>query len=150
MEQTFPEFIAKERDRLKTERETIFNQQQELDTKLADINRELAAIDAYDAAKSGKQASPARTRAVARPATGRRSGIRDRVFEVVRDAPNGIAGSRRSHRSRLHRQVRQPVRRQRPLRSQADRKDHHHTDRCLQSRPIRAAFPVGDTVGLSK
>ena len=93
MEQTFPEFIAKERDRLKTERETIFNQQQELDTKLADINRELAAIDAYEAAKSGKQASPARTRAVARPATGRRSGIRDRVFEVVRDAPNGIAAA---------------------------------------------------------
>ena len=74
MEQTFPDFIVHERDRLKTERENIFSQQQELETKLADINRELAAIDAYEAAKSGKQTSPPRTRAVARPAAGRRSG----------------------------------------------------------------------------
>ncbi len=58
-DENFSAYIQRERERLHAEREGIFNQQQELENKLADINRELAAIDAYEAAKAGK-APPAR------------------------------------------------------------------------------------------
>ena len=43
-EQTFADFITRDRDRLHAEREQVFNQQHQLEGKLADINRELAAI----------------------------------------------------------------------------------------------------------
>ena len=59
-EQTFADFIARDRERLHAEREQIFNQQHELQTKLDDINRELSAIDAYEAAKTGKAPAAAR------------------------------------------------------------------------------------------
>ena len=59
-QQTFENFIVSERERLNTEREAVFNQQKDLENKLTGINRELAAIDAYEAAKTGKQAAPAR------------------------------------------------------------------------------------------
>ena len=52
----FSEFMTRERDRLRAQREEIFNQQQELQRKLDEINREFAAIDAYEAAKTGKAA----------------------------------------------------------------------------------------------
>lgn len=53
-DQTFATFVQRERDRLTAEREAIFNQQQELERKLAEINKEFAAVDAYEAAKTGK------------------------------------------------------------------------------------------------
>ena len=49
-EENFGDFIARERQRLNAEREQIFNQQHELEGKLAEINRELAAIDAWETA----------------------------------------------------------------------------------------------------
>ena len=52
MAQTLQDVIAKDRERLNKERETIFSQQQELEGKLAEINREFAAIEAYEAAKT--------------------------------------------------------------------------------------------------
>src|SRR5437588_13090594 len=55
-EQTFETFIASERERLNRAREVIFNQQHELEGKLAAINNEMHAIDAYEAAKSRKAA----------------------------------------------------------------------------------------------
>jgi hypothetical protein len=58
MAETFQDFIASERSRLNSEREAIFAQQQQLDEQLAVINQEMHAIDAYEAAKSGK--APAR------------------------------------------------------------------------------------------
>ena len=56
MAETFQNFIARDRERLHAEREAIFNQQHELEGKLAAINSEMRAIDAYEAAKSGKAA----------------------------------------------------------------------------------------------
>ena len=53
-EGSFADFISRDRERLHAEREQIVNQQQALEGKLTDINRELAAIDAYEAAKTGK------------------------------------------------------------------------------------------------
>ena len=55
----FSEFISRERERLRAEREQVFNQQEELQRKLDAINREFAAIDAYETAKTGKAARQA-------------------------------------------------------------------------------------------
>src|SRR5215217_1936998 len=52
----FAEFISRERDRLRAEREQVFNQQEELQRKLDAINREFAAMEAYETAKTGKAA----------------------------------------------------------------------------------------------
>ena len=52
-EETFTTFVARDRERLNKEREEIFNQQHELELKLAAVNRALAAIDAYKVAKRG-------------------------------------------------------------------------------------------------
>jgi hypothetical protein len=50
----FAEYIARERERLHAEREQVFSQQEELQRKLDAINREFAAIEAYETAKTGK------------------------------------------------------------------------------------------------
>jgi hypothetical protein len=58
----FAEYIARERDRLRAEREQISSQQEELQRRLDAVNREYAAIEAYETAKTGKAArqEPAR------------------------------------------------------------------------------------------
>ena len=86
-DETFATFIQRERDRLHAEREQIFNQQQELEAKLADLNRELSAIDAYEAAKSGK---PTRATSTRRASTIRRGSKREQLLEVIR-AGGGLA-----------------------------------------------------------
>ena len=57
-EEAFTDFVDRERERLHGEREAIFTQQQELEGKLVAINRELTAIDAYEAVKSGRLSPP--------------------------------------------------------------------------------------------
>jgi len=52
----FPEFIAREREQLRAEREQIFSQQKELQRELDAVNREFAAIEVYETAKTGKNA----------------------------------------------------------------------------------------------
>jgi DNA-binding transcriptional ArsR family regulator len=54
----FADVMQRERERLNHERDEILDQQRELETKLTEITRELAAIDAYEAAKTGKVAMP--------------------------------------------------------------------------------------------
>ena len=90
-EQTFADFIARERERLHAEREQIFNQQHELEGKLADINRELSAIDAYEAAKSGKAPAAARQPRGARARPQARSGSkREALMQVIKANPTGL------------------------------------------------------------
>jgi hypothetical protein len=84
MAETFETFISSERERLNKERETIFNQQHELEGKLAAINNELRAIDAYEAAKSGK-AAPARQTRAARAPRGRSGTKRDQLLQVIKE-----------------------------------------------------------------
>lgn len=90
-DETFETFVARERARLHGEREAIFTQQQELEEKLAGVNRELAAIDAYEAAKSGK----APLLRQGRPRTGapraRRGSKREQLLELIRQDPEGLA-----------------------------------------------------------
>src|SRR3984893_11340647 len=89
VDETFETFVQRERARLHGEREAIFTQQQELDQKLEAVNRELAAIEAYEAAKTGK--APARQSATRRTGTrstrktsGARSGSkRDELLKLI-------------------------------------------------------------------
>jgi hypothetical protein len=92
MADSFAGFIQHERDRLSTARESIFEQQQELKEKLANINRELAAIDAYEAAKT-EQAAPGIRRAAARLASqrGRRGSRREAILQLIKDNPSGLS-----------------------------------------------------------
>ena len=92
MVETFQDFIARDRERLHGEREAIFAQQRELETKLAAINNELKAIDAYEAAKTGKPtlAAPGRRRNAGAPAPSRRSSKRAGILAVLGDNPHGL------------------------------------------------------------
>ncbi len=56
----FADVMQQERERLNHERDEILDRQKELENKLTEINRELAGIDAYEAAKTGKAATPTR------------------------------------------------------------------------------------------
>jgi hypothetical protein len=86
---TFSAFITRDRERLHTEREAVFTQQHELEGKLSDINRELAAIDAYEAAKSEK---PVRSRPTAtgqtrtRLSQSRRGSKREALLKLIEES----------------------------------------------------------------
>jgi len=56
----FSDVIQRERERLGRDRDEILNQQKDLEKKLTEITRELAAIDAYEAVKTGKAPTPSR------------------------------------------------------------------------------------------
>ena len=77
----FAEFISRERDRLRAEREQVFNQQEELQRKLEAVNREFAAMEAYETAKTGKAARRATTD---RQPRARRGSRREALFELIR------------------------------------------------------------------
>jgi hypothetical protein len=53
----FADYIARERERLQAEREALIQQRREIDQKLAGIENEFHAVDAYEAAKAGKNVS---------------------------------------------------------------------------------------------
>lgn len=85
--QTFESYIDTERKRLAKQRDDVLAKKAELDTQLADIEKELSAIDAYENVKKGK-APVTRTRT----STGtRRTGIRQDVLAEVKKHPDGIA-----------------------------------------------------------
>ena len=79
----FSEYIASERDRLRAEREQIFNQQEELQRRLDTINREFAAIEAYETAKTGKAA---RQTPAGRQRQARRGSRRKALLELIRQS----------------------------------------------------------------
>src|SRR4051794_8764760 len=73
----FADHIQQERERLHREREAISNQQQELENRLAALSREFDAIDAYEAAKTGKAVRSARQSGSRRTQTARRGSRRE-------------------------------------------------------------------------
>ncbi|MGE0258056.1 MAG: hypothetical protein AB7H71_11295 [Alphaproteobacteria bacterium] len=85
----FSEFMTRERDRLRAERERIFEQQQELQRKLDEINREFAAIEAYEAAKTGKAPRGAGASA-GRQTRVRRGSRREELLNLIREG-NGLS-----------------------------------------------------------
>ncbi len=83
----FSEFVSRERERLRAEREQVFNRQEELQRRLDAVNREFAAIEAYETAKTGKatrQASAGRQRQA------RRGSRRQALLEIIRQS-NGLS-----------------------------------------------------------
>ena len=87
VDETFETFVQRERARLNGEREAIFTQQHELEQKLEAVNRELAAIEAYEAAKSGKAPArqSARRTSASRSSGGARSGSRrDELLTIIK------------------------------------------------------------------
>ena len=88
MAQTFQDFIKTERERLTAQREEIRRQHRELEEELAVIHREFLAIDAYEAAKSGK---PKRASGVSRATGPRRSSKRDSIIAVLKASPTGLS-----------------------------------------------------------
>src|ERR671917_535419 len=77
----FAEFVSRERERLRAEREQVFNQQEKLTRKLDAVNREFAAIEAYETAKTGKVAQQA---PAGRQPRARRGSRREALLELIR------------------------------------------------------------------
>src|SRR5579862_7990746 len=91
-EMRFGDVMQQERERLHREREVIFNQQHELEGKLAEINRELSAIDAYEAARTGKAAPAARQARRPRARTpARRGSRREALIQLIKEHPTGLS-----------------------------------------------------------
>ena len=100
----FADIMQRERERLNREREEIVNQQKDLENKLTEINHEFAAIDAYEAAKTVKAATPRRQQPSLRksgapikqlsvdtgasPQTGTR---REAILQVIEKNPSGLS-----------------------------------------------------------
>jgi hypothetical protein len=81
--------MTRERDRLRAQREEVFNQQQELQRKLDEINREFAAIEAYEIAKTGKAARGGSVSA-GRQQRVRRGSRREELLNLIRQG-NGLS-----------------------------------------------------------
>ena len=85
----FADIMQRERERLNREREEIVNQQKDLENKLTEINHEFAAIDAYEAAKTGKAATPSRQPLLHERAVRRSSNYRWILVLARRPEPGG-------------------------------------------------------------
>lgn len=83
VEQTFEQFLKKERERLTKARDGALAKRADVDANIAAIDAEFVAIDAYEAAKQGL-APGVRKRGK------RRTGVRDEVLAVVKKHPHGI------------------------------------------------------------
>jgi hypothetical protein len=87
MAQSLHDVITKDKERLNSERAAIRTQQRDLEKKLAEIDREYAAIDAYEAAKSGKATRQTGAR---RTSGGRTGSKRDAIIAVLQGSPDGL------------------------------------------------------------
>ena len=84
---SFSDYIARERERLSREREEISNQKRALDNRLAEIDREFQAIEAYQAAKTGKPSAGRRMQTQRR---GQRGSRREELLNLIREG-NGLS-----------------------------------------------------------
>lgn len=92
IEQRIADVMKGERERLHREREAVFTQQQDLENTLKHINRELAAIDAYEAAKTGKQAAAQPPSSAGRGRRqARRGSRREALLQLIGENPDGLS-----------------------------------------------------------
>lgn len=78
----FAVVIEKERERLGRLREDALARRATIDTEIAEIDKELAAIVAYERAKSGKAASG--------KGTGRRGSRQDGILALLKEKKDGL------------------------------------------------------------
>ena len=86
--QDFAAHIEQVRERLNSERATLLNERSAIDEKLDEINREFAAIDAYESAKAGKQEQPVRRNDAPRA---RRGSRRESLMQIIGASPVGMS-----------------------------------------------------------
>lgn len=91
--ETFGSFIKQERARLQKARAKALQKKAAVDQDLADIESELAAITAYEGAKSGRSGragkrTPAKRSAAPRA---RRGEKRQAILELVQQHPDGLS-----------------------------------------------------------
>ena len=91
--ETFQQYIQRERDRLHAERDAVLQQQRELDKRLDEIDRELQAVGAYEAAKTGRPvAARGRGQRASRGGGGQRAprgSKREELLRIIRES-NGL------------------------------------------------------------
>jgi len=83
---TFQDMIAGERTRLNGLMEDISNRQQKLNEELSVVRRELAAVDAYEAAKNGKG-----TRSASTGGRGPRGAKQETLLSLLGGFPKGMS-----------------------------------------------------------
>jgi len=83
-DERFTDFITSERERLSGERQQVLQQQRELKQKLDAVTKEFAAIDAYEAAKTGKSTRGGGASGN-RPRAARRGSKREELVNLIRD-----------------------------------------------------------------
>ena len=81
----FEEFVRNEREKLNQRRDELRRQRDDLGRQIQEVEKEFAAVDAYERVKTGKRAAPSTT------GSRRRTGIRQNVLEVVKRHPKGIS-----------------------------------------------------------
>ena len=81
IDEPFDILIAKERARLKERREDITAQQKQLGEQLAALDREIEAINAYEAVKTGR---------MGKATPGTRPGKRNNVLQLLEASPQGM------------------------------------------------------------
>jgi hypothetical protein len=97
MPESFQELIKNESIRLMADRKAIVVQQRDLENKLAEVDRELAAILAYELIKSGKTVNapitpkPPPIRKPRAATKGRRVSKRDGILESLKGATEGLS-----------------------------------------------------------
>ena len=93
--ENFEQYIERERNRLREQREALLQQQRDLESQLEAIDREYDAIAAYEAAKSGKQ-TPSRGRVQSRTrgasAPTRRGSRREALLQIIREGGGPTRG----------------------------------------------------------
>lgn len=85
----FEDMIARERARLAQLRDDLMAQQENIFTQLAEIDRELDAISAYERAKTGK---PAREPKAAKASRAPRGAKREALLSLIEEQPNLTRG----------------------------------------------------------
>jgi hypothetical protein len=82
---TFASFIEEERTRIKEAIRAAKAKRQEAENEIAQLEAEVAAIAAYDAARKGKKVS-----AEPRAPRGRRGGKREAILSLIAEHPDGM------------------------------------------------------------
>jgi len=80
---TFEQQVADERQRLTSLLKKAEERKAKIDAEIAEVNRELQALDAYETTKAGK----------ARKKAGKRTGWRKDVLALIKKHPQGIERS---------------------------------------------------------
>ena len=86
---TFRTFVTKERKRLKQTYKDARSRKAQIEQELQDVERELRALAAYEAAKTGKRFSESDRKRLAK--TSRRGEKRALVLKVIQRNPDGLS-----------------------------------------------------------